>query len=392
VHHGKGIGGAPLSLLFLIRELDRTQFQPTVLCIHESEAADLFRNAGIETLIDTKIKDFSHTNVLWYPWWQLPKIFIRLLQIPFSIQSASAFLQKRHFDIVHLNTSTLLAFGIAVKRAGVKVVWHIREPLQHGYIGLRRWFVRRIVDRNADLIIPICHNDAEQLLPSANIHVVYNFVDFNQFDTHIDGNTLRRKLGIHESAKMILHLGGINREKGTHIFIEAAKRILQQRDDVFFVVAGEIPKRKLRNILNGRFIYSQSIRHAISEKENKRILFLGVRSDIPELLAASTLLVFPSTVPHFARPLIEASAMSRPVIASDLGGPRELVLDGKTGFLIPPHDPEKLAEKILEIIDDQEKLRQMGKEGNMFAHEQFDAKANAKQIIDLYTILMHLKN
>ncbi|MBL0175714.1 MAG: glycosyltransferase family 4 protein [Ignavibacteria bacterium] len=388
MHHGKGIGGAPLSLLYLIRGLDRARYQPTVLCIHESEASELFRKEGIETIVMEGVRDFSHTNVLWYPWWQLPKTLARLAHLPFAIARASAFFAQRQFDLVHLNTSTLLAFGIAAKRAGLRVVWHIREPLSRGYFGWRRSMVRRIIHRNADLVIPICNHDAQQLTPSERIHVVYNFIDFRVFDAAIDGSAVRRELGIAPEAQVVLMLGGVNRIKGTREFVGAALAVLATKQDTVFLIAGHIPGATFRNRVNGSLRYLRAVERLIPPALRESIRLIGVRSGIPELLAASTMLVFPSTVAHFARPIIEASAMGRPVIASDLGGPRELVRDGETGLLVPPCDSAALAAAMRRLLEDSAIARSSGEAGIAFAREHFDAEKNTRRIVELYEGLL----
>jgi glycosyltransferase involved in cell wall biosynthesis len=388
VHHGKGIGGAPLSLLYLLRGLDRERFTPTVLCIHESEASELFRNEGIETVVLDGVRDFSHTNVLWYPWWQWPKTLARLMHLPFAIAKARAFFRSRPFDLVHLNTSTLLAFGIAAKREGLRVVWHIREPLSRGYFGLRRAMVRRIVHRNADLIIPICRYDADQLTPSSRIHVVYNFIDFSVFDRRVDGSGPREELGIAPGAPVVLMLGGVNAIKGTREFVAAAREVLARKQDTVFLVAGHVPVPSLRSRLSGSLRYARAVEQLIPESLRASIRLIGVRRDIPQLLAASTMLCFPSTVAHFARPVIEASAMGKPVIASDLGGPRELVLPGETGLLVPPSESGALALAMLRLLDDTATAARMGDAGTVFAMEHFDAVKNTRRVIELYEQLL----
>ena len=116
--------------------------------------------------------------------------------------------------------------------------------------------------------------------------------------------------------------------------------------------------------------------------------FLGVRRDVPQLIAATDIIVFPSTVPHFARPVIEASAMAKPVIASDIGGPRELVVPDETGLLIPPDNPEKLATAIVSLLDDPEMMTQMGEKGYQRATNKFDSKVNSERTYAVYDELL----
>lgn len=384
VHHGKGIGGAPLSLLYLIRGLDRSRYEPTVLCIHESEATELFRREGIETIVDARLHDFSHTNVLWYPWWQLPKLLLRAWQWPWTLFRARRLLRGGAWDAVHLNTSTLTAFGFAAKAEGLRVIWHIREPLHPGYLGLRRALIRRAIDRCADLVLPICRHDAAQLRPSPRIHVVYNFIDFAQFDAAIDGGGIREELGIAADAPVVLMLGGINPIKGTRAFVAAGLEVLRQFPAAVFLVAGAVPDDGFRNRISGQRVYRDLVRSLIPAAMSSSIRFLGVRNDIPKLLAASDILCFPSTVPHFARPVIEASAMGVPVVASDLGGPQELVRDGETGLLVPAGDAAALATGIGRLLGDPGRAAAMGRAGILFAREHFDATRNTAEVLRLY--------
>jgi glycosyltransferase involved in cell wall biosynthesis len=388
VHHGKGIGGAPLSLLYLIRGLDKSIYKPTVLCIHKSEASDMFEREGLETIVMSGLHDFSHTNVLWYPWWQLPKIVLRFLQLPLTFFRFGSFLRSHPFDLIHLNTSTLIAFGWAAHRQGVKVVWHVREPVARGYIGLRRAMVRSSINSCADAIIPICRHDASQLIASDRIKVVYNFVDFAVFDAKIDGSSVRAELGIDVSAPMILMLGGINPIKGTREFVIAALEVLKHYPDAVFVVAGGIPSKGFRNLLNGMMRYWRDIQELIPAALAANFLFAGVRKDIPKMIAACTIVCFPSTVPHFARPIIEASAMGKPVVASDLGGPKELVLEGETGLLVPARDPARLAGAMERLLAHPVAAQAMGTNGTAFARKHFDAVRNTNDVIRIYKNLM----
>jgi glycosyltransferase involved in cell wall biosynthesis len=109
---------------------------------------------------------------------------------------------------------------------------------------------------------------------------------------------------------------------------------------------------------------------------------------VPQIIAATDIIVFPSTVPHFARPIIEASAMAKPVVASDIGGPRELVVPDETGLLIPPESPEKLAEAIISLLDNPELMIRMGEKGYQHASNKFDAKVNSERTFAVYDELL----
>jgi glycosyltransferase involved in cell wall biosynthesis len=89
-------------------------------------------------------------------------------------------------------------------------------------------------------------------------------------------------------------------------------------------------------------------------------------------------------VPHFARPIIEAAAMAKPAVASDLGGPRELVVDGETGLLVPSNDPDALADALAGLLGSPDRARELGEAAYRRALMMFDAAKNAAATIALY--------
>ncbi len=391
IHHGKGIGGAPLSLFFLIQQIDRRRFTPTVACLHDGAAFEMYRRAaGLETVLLPGVSDYSHTTLTWYGLSRAHHFVKKLLQFSPSVRQVREFLQTHPFDLVHLNSSTLYAAAIGAKQAGVPVVWHIREPLARGYFGLRRALLRQIIHRYADRVIAICENDAAQLRPSGRIRVVYNFVDFNQFDRHISGDAFRQEFGLSPDVKAVGMLGGVARPKGTLEFVQALTAVKQQIDGVKFFVIGNYPdKDKNPSTFLNRYYFRQIQKVIRTHNLQNQIEFIGVRRDIPQVLAGLDLLTFPSTVPHFARPIIEAGAMGKPVVASDLGGPRELVLHGETGLLVSPGQPRALAEAIVNILGDDRLARSMGEAGYQRAKKLFDAQTNAAATFAVYDEILN---
>jgi glycosyltransferase involved in cell wall biosynthesis len=394
IHHGKGIGGAPLSLLYLIQQLDRTQYEPVVLCLYDSSAADLYRDAGVETHIAHGIRTFDHSTLLWYNLrrpWRLPW---RLLTLWPSIANTRGVIELLRPDLVHLNSAQLAPSAIGAHLAGVPVVWHVREQIAPGYLGLRRRWLKRAIARYGDRVIAICRNDADQLIPNGRVRVVYNFVDFDQFTRHLEPGTLRRELGLDSQRRLVAMLGGVNPAKGTWEFVRALPRVLQHIPDVHFLVLGHFPGfRDNRGIkaalVRALYGYQHKIERFICQQDlTTHITFTGARRDVPQAIADADLIAFPSTVPHFARPIIEAGAMAKPVVASDLGGPRELVVDGETGFLVPPSDPNALAEAIIRTLSDKQLAQRMGEAGYQRARQLFDAKVNAQQTVAVYEELL----
>ena len=104
------------------------------------------------------------------------------------------------------------------------------------------------------------------------------------------------------------------------------------------------------------------------------------------------MLVWPATVPHFSRPVIEAGAMAKPVIASDWPSSRELVVPDKTGVLVPPSKPRELADAILRLLDHPNDSREMGERGYALARDRYDASRNVVTIMTVYDDLLKVRH
>lgn len=399
-HHGGAIGGAPLSLLFLLQRLDHTRYQPIVITTRPGPVLDRYRANGIEVHVADEygghIDDFSHTTLEWYNlshWWPLP---LRLLRFRQSVRTARHIVEHFQPDLVHINSSTLAAAAIGTHQAGVPLIWHIREPIAAGYFGLRHRWLTGIIDRTADRVVSISHSDAARLRPSDKVRVIYNFIDLSQFDPATDGTPVREELGISTDQPVIVMLGGAARPKGTLTMIRAIPAVLARHASARFVIAGPAPKLcsegGLKGIAKRLLGVDRYKKQVLAEIEKlgigEALIFTGIRGDIPAVLAASDMLLFPSSVPHFARPAIEAAAMAKPVVASNLGGPAELVIDGETGLLVEPNAPAALAVAINALLDDPARMQQMGRAGRQRAREAFNAEINAAATLALYDELL----
>jgi glycosyltransferase involved in cell wall biosynthesis len=381
--------------------LDRSRYEPVVATIKPGPVVDLYRAEGVETTVEAGISDFSHTTLEWYggrDLWRLPG---KLLRIWPSIRRTRALVRRVAPDLVHLNSSTLAPAAIGCALEGVPVVWHIREPLAAGYLGLRRAWIRRAIDRCAARVIAICQNDADQLIPGDRIRVIYNFVDFGEFDRSLTGASIRAELGIPPDAPVVVMLGGVAEPKGTLILIRALPRLLESLPDARVIVAGPPPHppggprlKRLAKRLLGADAYQRACQHALEQlrpDERAALIFTGVRRDIPQILAAADCLVFPSVVPHFARPVIEAAAMGKPAVASDLGGPRELIVPGETGLLVPPGDALVLADALASLLSDRARAQAMGEAAFRRALERFNALDNAAATIAVYEEILETR-
>ena len=245
-------------------------------------------------------------------------------------------------------------------------MWHVREPLAAGYTGLRRAWLRRRIDRDADRVVAISAFDAGRLRPSPRIRVIHNFVDFDVFDRGLDAGGARAALGIPAGRPVVTMLGGVSRAKGTLAFVDAARLLGRSFPVPYSSSRGppascRLPPRAkaLAKRVLGVDAYDRDVL-ARAEGVGAAMRFLGVRLDVPRTLAATDVLVFPASVPHFGRPLIEAAAMAKPVVASRLGPSPSSSRTASRAASFRPTDPEALATAIDAILADPARARRMG--------------------------------
>jgi len=367
VHHGMGLGGAPISLSNIITTLDRTCYEPTVL-LQPSAAADLMQKAGSQVQFVQHFPIVRHTTAGGY-WAVDPRTAFQW----FNCVSPQSVWRRRFSDlkadIVHLNSVTLLPLCRPAREAGARVVVSVRETVLNGTWGIRRQWMADYLTRYCDAVIHISDYDRRLLNTGAPIvEVVPNWVDMNRFDRSLSGAEVRAELGMADDQKLVVTFGGATPIKGTLDFVHAAS-LLQSRTDCLFGIVGmpppgastSLPKRLVKAAL-GVDMREQIYSFVQKKGLTQRVRFLGLRQDIPTILAASELLVFPARRPHQARPVFEAGAMTKPVIATNFDCIYEDVEDGKNGLLVPPQNAVAMAGAIAEMLDNPARTRSMGEE------------------------------
>lgn len=403
-HSSNFAGGAILSLTLLLENLDRARFEPVVTSISDiPEFFEILETKGIKGFHWPGIVILPHTTGGWYPlyspigWLGLARSLKGLRK---SIRTTEALVHSVCPDIVHLNSAVLSPSAIGVKKAGVKLVWHIRESVLQGHLGFRKQWLSQKVTELADEAIFISKHDRQTLSPKGKGVVIPNFVDFKRFDRNMNPAVIRSELNIPVDAKVILFFGGMSRLKGAHVLLSALDIAAKNRQNLWAIFAGAIrPMSQSLIARAGRVVLplvgkpterQDFYRRLGRNRMRDRIVLLPFRHDPERLIAGSDLVVFPSTESHFARPVIEAGAMAKPVVASKIGGVEELIEDGRTGFLVPPNEPHALADAITRIIDDSLLAAKMGEAGYKRAIVNYNAEINAAKIMGIYERLLEL--
>lgn len=398
-HTGIAYSGSARSLLYTMAGLDRERYQPIVALIRPClPLIDLYQEAGIESIAWPGIGTFEHTTLhscspthpmCWQHQAQLVKGWRR------SRERTAALVAHVRPDLVHLNSAVLMQAALAVEELGLPLVWHVREAPDKGSFGLRYQWMVNAMKRAANEVIFISEADRRAWVGDGFGQVVLNFVDLVEFDkARGTGANTRKALGIAADAPVIAYLGGVGEVKGYLVLLEALALLRPQFPGIRCIMPGSVypppsnwksaVARKVLPVVGsgtlGQKAESLIRKHRL---DDVCLRMPGVES-VAGLLAASDILTFPALAPHFARPVIEAAVMGLPTVASDLDGPRELILAGETGTLVPPNDARALAQGLAELLMDDDKRRRMGTRAQSWACEQFDARRGVRKIEAVY--------
>lgn len=403
VHHFSGLGGATFSLFYLIEQLDRKIFEPEVLFLGgEGEGVAYFRKYGLPVHVLSRIPVYPHAegaHLSWisrYPWKPVTLFF----DIQHCLPKLTSFFAEHAYDIIHLNTSLLLPVGKAAKLSGAKVIWHIRETLLRGTFGLRRFIVRRWIQKYADWIFAISKPSAASVGNPQKLSIVENYVDFTKFDrTQVPQNKIRSEFCVRPEDFVVCNLGGCVHSKGADIFVRAAALLCRKYETMkFFLVGYRKPDSFLKEhsltltfkqwLHLKRDLTSEVLSLIKKHRLEEKVILTGLREDIPEILMDSDALAWTATVPHFSRPIIEAWAMEKPAVASDFSYTREMLKPGRNGLCFQPGDPEDLAAKIEILYQDRPLCRRLGEQGHLLAKERFNASRNFISIQQKYLELV----
>ena len=183
----------------------------------------------------------------------------------------------------------------------------------------------------------------------------------------------RRELGLAMDAEVLVNVGRQEHQKGQHLMLDAVARLAPERPRLVALVAGRTGHA------------SPALKRRVAElRLGDRVRFLGHRDDLPEVLAAADVFVFPSLWEGLGGSLLEAMALGLPIVASDLDAIREVVDDGVNGLLVPPADPPALAEAVASLLDDRTRAETIGRAARRRFETSFTVEASARRMIDLY--------
>ena len=363
------LGGAQNQVLSLIKHLDQSKFRLFLftaqdgLLIPEAEAIKgltLRKSRCLERPINP-LRDFL------------------------ALIAIYRFIKKNNIRIVHTHSSKAGILGrMAAKLAKVGVIIHT----VHGWSfndyqpGLVRWFyiwLERIIAQFTDSIIVVSSHDKQQGIANRigadnKYSIIHYGIDYAQFS--VKGQGIREELGISASDLMVCMVSCFKPQKSPQDFIRLASLINESFPNAKFLLVGDgILRDKIERLI-----------HRLNLQG--RVILAGWRRDIPQILSDADVFALTSLWEGLPISVLEAMASSLPVVATDTIGIREVILEGKTGFLVSPRDMNKMSEKLSVLLKDKGLRVRMGENARQGLGGDFYLKNMARNTQDLYDSLI----
>ena len=351
--------GAELFVSDLVRQLNRAGVEQCVAVLRASEGAAVAFEAP--------------TVLLRSDGWRVPGLRID----PRTARDLRTLIARLAPDVAQAHGGEALKYLALCKTRGLSVVyrrigaappWLKRGPRKVAYARLMR---------RASTVVGVAEEVARETvetfgLPPAKVVAIPNAVDAERMRPATGREETRRLLGIPPSAGVVLSLGALTWEKDPSGHLEITAPLLEERCEAIHLFVGDGPmKRGLEDEVRARHLGS-------------RVRLLGTREDVPDIMAASDVLLIASAVEGMPGSVIEAGIVGLPVAGYAIAGVPEVVLDGVTGKLAPVGQAERLRALLRELLMDEDGRRTMGAAARERCLSMFDIPAVALRYLELY--------
>lgn len=349
VHSSSDLWGSDRCLCHMLERVDRDKYEPSVILPWPGPLSQRIESLGIRVRYPpcmSIIRRFR--NPVHYATY-----FAKLaLELAWLI----ALLKRERVAIVHVNTSSLMGPLLAARLCRIPVICHVREiRTRPRSVGLA---LATTINFLADHIIAISSAVAQYMseawVKPRSLEIIHDGLDTSSRNGSVDPHALLRDIPADHPVVSVI--GRITYLKGVHVFVTAAREILRRLPDTHFLIVGTGDTEDARQ-------YERELRQEVQTSGlSHRVLFTGFVPDVDAILSKTDVLVLPSVYPEgFGMVAIEAMSAGKPVIATAHGGPRDIIREGREGFLVAPNDPMQLAQRISLLIENPQLRAEMGR-------------------------------
>lgn len=359
---GDSIGGSHISSLNLAANLDKEKFKVKIVLHNLGVLSEYLikKNIGFELL---ELKDVAGRK---------KNIFLQMISLFRNIPTLIKFISHEKIDIVHTQDARMhITWSIPAKIAGVAHIWHQRTVWSAGRLAnfLVRFssqviviseFVKRSLPNSIKDKSVIVWNPIEQVYKSSLVLE--------------NKNAIIKRFKCNANNKLVVTVGNLIAVKQPMLFIESALLLLKlSNENITFLVVGDDREN----------FYPQMKARIAEQGMEKQFHFMGFRDDAIDIISAADLLIATSRADAFGRTLVEAMSVGVPVIAVDAGGHSEIIVDGKTGYLVPDNSPSAIANIANELFENNTIRDKIIKNALLYA-KSFSPSIHVKNISQIY--------
>ncbi|MCP4191260.1 MAG: glycosyltransferase family 4 protein [Planctomycetaceae bacterium] len=287
-----------------------------------------------------------------------------------ELRRVASIARDRQIDVIHTHMSSANFFGVLLRRFwGIPCV----ATANNRYIQLHWMFNDHVVAASE---ATRKFHQRYNLVPKRRIEVVYNFIDDRRFH-HVPadaGLCFRQSLDIDEDALLIGAVGDVLQRKGLLYLVKALPRIIAEIPRAHLVSVGYQKKPYINVVLD------EAKRLGVQD----RITWAGYRNDVVNVMSGIDVMTLPTLEDNLPLAILEAMACSVPVVASNVGGIPECVIDGQTGYLVPPAQPQPLVTALTNVLGDQEHRLALGAAGRQRIRENFSRESQLDRIEQVF--------
>lgn len=351
---GDVIGGGELSFFDLLANLDKERYEPFIVCPYSG------------TLVQKLEKNQYSVKII-----EMPSIRkLNVFKIISGIKHLSKWIQQNQIKLIHANGSRCALYAVlAAKIAKVPIIWHVRILDKDPWLD-------PILSKLSNLIIVNSNAVKKRFAKSKKAFsktvVIYNGIDFKKLYSSSLSIDLRKDLSISSHDPVIGMIGRTDLYKDHETLLYSVKEVIKS-----------IPKTKLLLIGDGEK-YSQIKKLSEELNISKSVYFLGVRDNIVDFYKALDVFVLSSKSEGFGRVLVEAMAIKRPVIGTNIGGIPEIIENNVSGILVPKNEPNELAQAILNLIQNPKFAKRLAYQAEKQVHERFCIDTHVKNVQQIY--------
>lgn len=375
------VGGSHYCLLEICRHLDKGRFRPVVCFFEHNSLVEDFKAVGAEVLIVRLPDNWSASA-------GLPRPLARLVAFPVNLVrtlivralSWMRLLRRERIDLVHINNACGYDHDLmlAAKLCNLPCVVHERGILP--VIDGRTRLFSRLIDRIIAISDAVAENLIRQGISVKRIVRIDDGIDPQRFAQRESESSVRSRFSIQSGDEVIGIVGNVKQWKGQHVVVEALGLLRPSHPQLKCLLVGSKADPSYCDRLVARAKELDIPEHAL--------IFTGYEPHPADLMRIMDVVIHASVEPEpFGIVLLEAMGVRRPLIATDLGGPREIVVQDETGIRVPPNDPHALGMAIERLLNHPDRAEAMGRNGQARYHSRYRAKDNVVKIEHLYAEL-----